>query len=61
MEYGIKSHLGMGLTPQASIENNQIYEFKRDSWLAKKALPEKVELIVTTVLHVNENSVRCAL
>lgn len=51
----------MGLTPQASIENNQIYEFKRDSWLAKKALPEKVELIVTTVLHVNENSVRCAL
>lgn len=43
---------------QASIENHQTYELKRESWLAKKTLPEKVELDVTTVLLVNESSVR---
>ena len=43
---------------QASIENHQTYDLKRDSWLAKKTLPEKVELDVTTVLLVNEESVR---
>jgi hypothetical protein len=38
------------------VPNRQIYRFARDGWLARKTLPEVVDLQVTTVLTVSKTS-----